>query len=88
MKVINLADSKKRAKEDFVDEIAKDLKQSTNFIVITSNDDLSLVYDRYFNLSTVELIGVLDVVKHKALHEALPDDDGERENIPAEIGGR
>ena len=86
MKVINLVDNKKRAKEEFIDEIAKDLEASTNFIVITSSDDLSLVYDRYFNLSAVEVIGVLDVVKHKALHEVLPDDGGEREDIPAEGG--
>lgn len=86
MKVINIEDKKARAKEEFIDEVIKDIRQSTNFIVITSNDDLNFVYYRDFNISTLEFIGVLDVVKHKVLHEVLPDDDGNIKDIPAEGG--
>jgi hypothetical protein len=48
---------------------------------------LGKVYHYDFGLNDVEMIGVLDTVKHKILHEVLPDeDDGERENIPVESG--
>lgn len=87
MKVINISENKKIAKEKFIYEIVKDLRAATNFIIITSDDNLNMVYDRYFNLTTVEVIGVLDVVKHKSLHEVFPDDyDGNKEDIPAEGG--
>lgn len=55
--------------------------------MITSNDNLTMISDRYFNISHLEIIGLLDSVKHQLLHSVLPyDDDGNREDI-AEEGG-
>lgn len=56
------------------------LETSTNFIFMYSDDKLSTVHHIDMNLSNVEKVGCLDCVKHKILHDILPDgDDGDQE---------
>lgn len=86
MKIIEFENKQDK---EAIKAVMKEVQTAKNFIFIFSDDDLSTVHHIDMNLSNVEKIGVLDCVKHKILHNVLPDDDdSEPEEIPAEGGLR
>ena len=82
MRVIKFEDkSLDMAKE----EVIKELKNATNFFFVFSDDNLSKVYTIKGNCSPLESISMLEIAKHRILHDVLgddDDDDGTGKHIP------
>lgn len=90
MKVLNFQEKLAEERKTAMDECMKSIKDSTQFLVVYSDDNMCNIKSYNYRITNLEAIGALDILKHNYLERVYQDEDGpdddDKEDVPCEGG--